>query len=995
MAQVPGKSKNTTGLVGQLIISTTLGVFAFLTFCTLRTRWVTMFAPRSKLRRNTPPVISSTFFGWIPQLLRIPESEYIKYVGLDAVVLLRFFRMSMRYFFYCLIPGVLVVMPVNYYSIKEGYDPSIPDGDEEEEESLIPRASLLYLFTQFTVTWAFSLLLIYTLWRTYESYITLRREFTLKNAGTIANRSVMVVGIPPHIQSDRSLATFYEAMGVGAVESAHICRHVRRLKGMVEQRAHALRELEEVFTKYYGNPSEFPGYNQIELEAEYERYFSETHDDDHSDTDSESSSLLSRDKNRPTIRLGFLGLFGKKVDKIDHCKEVFSTLDKAVLKLRNSKIFPTTTTGFVTFEEMHAAQVLAQTVNTQETLSCETTLAPEPRDVVWDNLSYPASELGIRSVVINTVVFFLIFFWSGPIGVFSSFLNLDSLEKLIPGVTAIAERSPALKSLIQGFLPTVGVSIFLSVVPKILEALCFRQGIQSHTGLARSLYNKYFTFILFNVVLVFTVAGTWAQMFNKVYHNFGDLALLLATSLPRVSPFFVNYLILKSIGIFPLQLLQIGEVFVHTFHGILSKTPRDYAEARAPPPFHHGVVFANTTLAFVIVLIYSCIKPLILVFGVIYFALAYLIFKYQLLYVLYNPFRSNGCTWPMVYNRVIVGLTIFQLTMLGIFMLHQSYLLGALLAPLPFGTLWFWAWTTKKYKRSAEHIPLELIRPKESSDSDDEDYEDDSSIFDGYAPSSSVVSTTQVPGHVLIDIDQNNNGSANKAATSNGVTVASATNVITPGGTVRRIPKSAVENDDYQAIPDRRTDYSQPPMTVYPGILNACTRHYIHPAISGPLPTLWLPLSKTYNAKSDEESRIGGNLEHRLHARIDEALAQPPLYLPTQSSDEPQTAQESSNLTGEGHDASTSAPGGASGASGAGTSQSGSRPTQTGETSAAGASGGSVSRTPSKRNPASDGVSNVYYHHPERMKSMTALYPKRHAIHRPRTVEAQPSRETL
>jgi hypothetical protein len=60
-------------------------------------------------------------------------------------------------------------------------------------------------------------------------------------------------------------------------------------------------------------------------------------------------------KKRPTMRLGFMGLFGRKVDKIDHYREVFGTLDKAVQKMRMSRVYATTSIGFVTFEEMHAA----------------------------------------------------------------------------------------------------------------------------------------------------------------------------------------------------------------------------------------------------------------------------------------------------------------------------------------------------------------------------------------------------------------------------------------------------------------------------------------------------------------------------------------------------------------------------------------------------------------------------------------------------------------
>ncbi|KAG0317019.1 hypothetical protein BGZ99_006549 [Dissophora globulifera] len=960
----PGNAKkatNSTGLASQLVISVALGLFALLLFCFLRTRWIVMFAPRTKLRRHTPPILSATFFGWIPQLLRIPEAEVLDCVGLDAVMLLRFFKMAIKLFMLCSIPGLLIIMPVNYYSARD--DPSAPGNGTnvlaalDLDSDALQSTSLLYLFTQFTFAWVFSLASVYTIWHTYEDYITIRRKYMLKRAKSITNRSVMVVGLPTHLQNDRELATFYESLNVGIVESAHVCRHVRTLKRMIQQREHALRNLEEVYTHYYGNPSEFPGYDPDKIEIDDDRVAAEDHIGmDEPEHVSESTSLIRpQAKKRPTMRLGYLGLFGKKVDKIDHYRDIFVTLDKAVQKMRLSRIFPTTSIGFITFEEMHSA-------------------------------------LGVRSVVVNTTVFFLIFFWSGPIGVFSSFLSLKSLEKLIPGITKIAESNPIFKSVLQGFLPTLGVTVFLAVVPKILQALCERQGIQSRSGVARSLYNKYFTFILFNVVLVFTVVGTWAQLVNKVYHNIGELTLLLAASLPRVAPFFVNYLILKGIGLFPLQLLQIGEVIDQVVHGILSKTPRDYAEARAPPELHHGVVYANATLAMVIVLIYSCLKPLILVFGVIYFSLGYLVFKYQLLYVLFHPYESSGQTWPMAYNRITLGLIIFQLTTLGLFMLRQAYILGILLVPLPIGTIWFWAYTTRQYKESAEFIPLELLRPEEI-EAHQEPHENSAVL------PTAVGSATQLPGHVLIDVDQNDGAAGTTGNTKmNGSAVVTATAVVTPGGTFRRIPKSVVEEDDYQAIPDRYTDYRQPPMTLYPGVLNSSMRQYNHPAIAGPLPTLWLPLRKGDGGKqraTSQEPRVAphgsetdsdSDDEHHAHEHVEDALARPPLMLPTKDNDMPQSYDEGDNLVGGGQDEDFSSPAGglentatitdagissspnqSRGPQGILTFPEAESPMTT--QSADGATDATASGVESKRNSAVEGVKDVYYHHPERRAS--------------------------
>ncbi|KAF9197158.1 hypothetical protein BGZ49_002561 [Haplosporangium sp. Z 27] len=1040
----PVNTLNTTGFKTQLAISILLGGSSFLAFCYFRTRWTVLFAPRTKLRRHRPPILTSTYFGWIRQLLNIEESVILDCVGLDAVMMLRFFTMSFKLFGTCLVPGILIILPINYLSTTEdGRLPTDTDDDSDYElsmQNLIPPQqgmTLLYLFTQFTFTWLFSLLTIYLLWETYEGYIKVRRSYLIKRRKATANRSIMVIGLPVHLQTDRALATFYESLGVGTVESAHVGRHVTSLQRLIEQRAHALRVLEATYTSYYGNPSSKPDYDPEAITIENDRSLDHNHQggfgiggEDYPPYSASSAGLVDKAKTRkrPTIRLGFMGLFGKEVDKINHYREVFATLDKAVQKLRLSRVFASTSIGFVTFEEMNSAQILAQTVNTEETLTCETFLAPEPRDVYWDNLDLPPSELQVRTVVINAIVFFLIFFWAGPVSVFSSFLNLDSLNKIFPGISKLAAKNRLIRSLIQGFLPTVGVIVFLAIVPRILLALCRRQGLRSHSEIAQSLYHKYFTFILCNIVLVFTVVGTLAQAVNKVYHNIGELTLLLAISLPRVAPFFVNYTILRGIGMFPLQLLQTADVFGLIIQRFTAKTPRDYAEARAPPELPYGVVYANSTLLFVVILIYSCINPTILIFGVIYFALAYFVYKYQLLYVYFHPNESGGQIWPMVYSRMTMGLIIFQLTMLGFFMLKHAYIFGIFLAPLPAGTFYFWIWTTETYKSTAKFMPLQILRtdkknnsfggpegPEEDTHDEDPDFFHEGTYGSSNTLGSGIPSSGTEFEHITLDLD----GQASKHAPRTNSIVVTGANIISTSGSVkRRPPKSTtVYKDNYQAIPDRYTDYQQPPMTLYPGVLNSGLRRYCHPALAGPLPTLWLPLKKRESSVRPEDDVIvlpneGAGFEaiEGLENGLSSAL---------RVTDEPRTFDEGDNLAGGGQDEdldgrpqigdddcaetqvdnsivvpqvadrvfsilSESDYESDSDITGGPTPPSGLPPVEDEQVQ--------LSSSAPKKNMAVDGITHVYYHHPERRLSKVGSTT---SLRLPKTLQHRASRTSL
>lgn len=47
---------------------------------------------------------------------------------------------------------------------------------------------------------------------------------------------------------------------------------------------------------------------------------------------------------------------------------------------------------------------------------------------------------------------------------------------------------------------------------------------------------------------------------------------------------------------------------------------------------NYGVVYPQAILVFVVTLLYSVVQPLIVVFGAIYFGVAYIVYKYKLLF---------------------------------------------------------------------------------------------------------------------------------------------------------------------------------------------------------------------------------------------------------------------------------------------------------------------------------------------------------------------------
>lgn len=80
----------------QLILASTIGLLAFLAFCLIRRNHTALFSPRTNLKGFSPPApgLNHGIFSWIRPTIKAKELDILHIVGLDAAVLLSFFKMS-------------------------------------------------------------------------------------------------------------------------------------------------------------------------------------------------------------------------------------------------------------------------------------------------------------------------------------------------------------------------------------------------------------------------------------------------------------------------------------------------------------------------------------------------------------------------------------------------------------------------------------------------------------------------------------------------------------------------------------------------------------------------------------------------------------------------------------------------------------------------------------------------------------------------------------
>ncbi|KNZ43993.1 uncharacterized protein VP01_962g3 [Puccinia sorghi] len=881
----------------QLVLSLAIGSLAFLTFCYSRARSTLTFAPRTHLSSFSPhPVhLKSGFFSWIVPTLKTSENTVLQIVGLDAVVLLYFFKLGFFYFLTCTIFAFLFLVPINIHQngTTEGVPPDPPSTKPSPssftQQSIHPLNSLfsndnydwpdltknvtLYHCVHLGFTYFFSLLLIRFLKITYLRFIDTKPIFSLAHHSSIPLRTLCIENLPLHLQNDEALYEYFNDLLKFKVESVNVVRDVSGLVPLLRRRTIALINLEEAWARWLGNPVRGEAALNYHPEEELSRIIHHSREEhplnrdltqsnhhislrspaNYQDSSSPFPSHPSSPPHpslkhvstipRPTFRSNWFSR--KKVDLIDHLTAEFQKADDLVQRRRKGN-FRCHSIAFVTFKSYMDAQTLCQVNHWPKPGQALISLAPEPRDIYWSNLTIPRWSLKIRNAMVLLSIAALYGFWATPVTFVARWMSYDTLVSLLsPKLIHWIEKSPTIKALIQNSLPTLAIIIFNALLPLLLDCQAlYDAGLQGKKSdrvlpdeeissvpphvcqclLLIIIPIKYLPqfiiltlpYHIISTVFFIFVAVSTVSLLRDLRDNPAQFIDKIASSLPGARDFFISYLMLQSLAIIPLQLLQLPGQLIRLFYRLFSglHTPRRHSEQKNMhlEVLSLGTIYPQALLVFTIGITYSVIAPIILVFGTIYFGMAYLVYKYKSGPSLANRLQSDRMGFD--YVRLV-----FQVFMLGLLSLRQVFLLSTLVIPLILYTIQQLIRLESVYGKQSQFTSLSQLREAQRKEEEDDSLGEEGRPENNSSPAS----------------HQRSKFSFSKRLRKSSVTQ-SQTNL-----NVKRYDPT----DETLFIPGETefTDNREPPMsTVYWGILDTGTNCYAHPAISGRMPLPQLPV---------------------------------------------------------------------------------------------------------------------------------------------------------
>ncbi|WFD32409.1 hypothetical protein MSPP1_003455 [Malassezia sp. CBS 17886] len=718
----------------QIVLSLGVGLLSFVLFGFWKRHYPSLFLARHLSQGSALPyrAMRNSFLGWIMPTVAYADHAILHTIGLDAAVALLFLKMGFHYLLLASLWAVLVLMPVNYYC--NGWIDGVTPGESADAAALLrvllPRAAppppqplrthrpdaplpwlplpvsvtrnMLYENTQLVSTYLYSLLALWMLWRTYTVFIRLRQGHAgLQVRGETA-RTVSVHALPEHLAHRDALAAYFAELRL-EVESVQVLEDTRRLDAVLLARVAALQRLEQLWTAWVGDPAAAEHYQPARIVQETSGV--------HAPAQPNGTPVVGADvrtrRPRPTVRTQWWNPCSPRIDAIDQASYEFVTLDEEARAMRHAS-FKHGRMAFVTFCSAASAQIASQVVHYPTPGYCHTEPAVEPRDIIWVNEDYSWWDRRLRQVAMAALMaVFLLFFYVLQGAMFLGFESMRVISKYLPWLGRLLDSDPRVRAFVQKNLPTLLLTAFNACVPAAMQESTYFQRIRTRSSIDDSVVHKYYLYLLFSVVFIFMVTGTIFGVLSELAENPMRLLDKFAQSLPAARNFSLSYVIFQALAIQPLQLLQLSSILARVVRRLfVADTPRERTYMHTAPVMRGSVLYPQALLVFTLSVLYGIVSPLIVVFGAIYFGVAYVVLKYQLLNVLDKPYESHGSAWPLAVTRCIWACYLFQIFQLSLFSVRKEVVSSLLIIPLIMLTAWFHSTVEKTFAPLTSHLNL-------------------------------------------------------------------------------------------------------------------------------------------------------------------------------------------------------------------------------------------------------------------------------------------------
>ncbi|KAG0232951.1 hypothetical protein B0O80DRAFT_432152 [Mortierella sp. GBAus27b] len=633
-----------------LTFNAAVGAGVFVAFAIVRYWSKKVYQPRTYLvsDEKRSPELPTGLFSWVTASFSVPDSVLVERIGLDAYMFLRFMRMAAFLFAGFTLVGIPVLIPANVVP------PNFVDSTGGTKVGLnklnignVGEPWRLWFHLILTIVFCFSTL--FMLWREMQEYTRRRHAYLMseKHRKTPQATTILVTAIPDGLNNEDALYDIFNRFP-GGVRSIWLNRDPSKLTDLTEERETVVMKLEAALYAY--------------VQSAY---------GPRKKTDPELKEPV-----RPIGRTSMIPFVGPKVDLIEFYTNRLAELNQEIGQLQEHGATPALNSAFIRFHTQFGAHSAVQTVVHPSPYQ----MAPmhveiSPLDVVWSHMNMSTLVRKGRTFLSVSAATALALFWSIPVVFVSTIANLDKLIQTFGFLAFLKKLPPDVVGGIQGILPPLFMAILMALLPVILTIMATLEGHVRYSSIMISLQQKYFVFLVINVLLLSTISNGFLNLLGKMSGmTFLDIVNLMSGHLPDASTFFVTYALLQGFTGPVMELLQLTPLILNiVFTKMLGRSPRQIWNIQGRlSSVNYGVIFPQQILMFSVGMVYSTISPLILPLVTFFFTMFYLVYRHQFLYVYQQVHETGGLAFPVAIKQAYAGIFIFEITILGIFLLQGT-----------------------------------------------------------------------------------------------------------------------------------------------------------------------------------------------------------------------------------------------------------------------------------------------------------------------------------
>lgn len=685
-----------------LCITAIAALLLVLLFLLMRRLFPRLYAP-GLFRETAVGKKWVSFRTWARPLFTVSDQFLFDHRGLDALMYMHFTRMMLAlmigFFFF----GIVILWPVDGTSSNNNLprsNPNYVNGTAILSMSNINSETQSSRYTAHVLSVIFNSILCYWLFvRTYNVYY----HYSIKQRSRpdFSNYTILVDNVSRSLSEDDIFAEWNrqfpgEVLSVHRVYAAHKLHNLYLERCDIDDLRAAAEWDTDLSKRYevYGGDEHLGGRpGVIDDDEELALATSSSHEQhdgvtlDMSSEKDKKAAAKAKKKQRLTdppkmrktkhcLPCACCCCCKPKIDVLEYAEERTEELNKKMEK-EEKKMKPTPSV-FISFHSRDAAVRAASTTFARKKRHMTPMPAPDFNDLRWHSFEYGHRNRLTRYILILILVAFVGLIFFIPVTFAQGLANIATLAE-IPGfawILPLSERYKTLTSLIEGILPALVLSVAFLLAKVFLKKIVLVERYFTRSNEARSFSSKYFYILVLNVFLASIAAGTFITLYNSVRDIVDDplsFIRLLAARLPTQVNFFINYMAVNMVITNLIPLLQPVRFFLRavTLHCMRPKTYTRRNWLRQFNWFHYHEEYPMQLLYFTITIAYSSLAPLIVPFALILFAVKYLIGAYLSLYVFKRRGESYGLHWPVVFNRLIVGMLLYQALMTGIFALNE------------------------------------------------------------------------------------------------------------------------------------------------------------------------------------------------------------------------------------------------------------------------------------------------------------------------------------